>query len=182
MFFKGNRTCRHSNDVKSTCERCGSRNFISGRSSILEYAKQNKRPLVIACWKCHFEIHIEALDDREWYGGTPKDALREKKGLECDCIYLPYNGKEMLRLKERFPEAWFKNASDFVHPERFEIEVPNVTRKEFTKALIEEGLFDVSLGLQLAVGINKDMKSLVDEIIEELCVEHHPCIKEESWK
>lgn len=86
----------------------------------------------------------------------------------------------MKKLQKKFPDAYFKDASDGVHGERFEMIVNNISKKEFFKALIQTGVCNACLGFNLASGLSNE--NLIKEIIKELKVEHDPCIKEECWE
>lgn len=68
-----------------------------------------------------------------------------------DLIYLDYYGKATEILQEIWPEAKIEDASDFVHRERFAIEVTDVAEEEFFKTIIREGMAEFSLGFQVMI-------------------------------
>lgn len=49
--------------------------------------------------------------------------------------------------RERWPQATFQDASDFIHTERFAVAIPDVTEDEAYPAIIAEGFALVCLGL-----------------------------------
>lgn len=50
---------------------------------------------------------------------------------------------------ERWPEAKFTDASDFIHESRYEVEIEGVTDDEFYPFIIEKGWAGACFGLQL---------------------------------
>ena len=73
---------------------------------------------------------------------------------------------------KKYPQAQIKDASDFIHTERFECEIPNISEDEFYPFALKEGFarlcFKFELTLQ-SLGM-KDMhdkaKSSLDRWIE----------------
>lgn len=65
-----------------------------------------------------------------------------------DLIYLDYHGKAPKVLQEIWPEAKIEDASDFIHTERFVIEV-DVEEEEYFKTIIREGMARYSLGFRV---------------------------------
>lgn len=53
---------------------------------------------------------------------------------------LIYAGGDVANIiKEKYPSAIIKDASDYIHTERFEVEIPNVTDDDFYPFAIREG-------------------------------------------
>lgn len=176
--MNGKQTCGSLNDLKAICYHCGKKNFASHRSSTVQLFKKEKKLLVLSCWNCRLDIDCDLSEEKEWYGSNPGDF----KTTQSELIYLPYNGEDMQKLRERFPTAHFSDGSDCIHPHRFSIEVEGISKKEFIKTLIQIGIFEYCLGVQLALRMPGKNKRLFEEILEELKTEHDPCIKEEHWK
>lgn len=179
-MMNGKRTCGSGKDLKAICPHCGNRNFASHKSSIVQFYKEQKKPLTLSCWKCRLDIDCNLSEEKEWYGCKPEDF----KQTHHELIYLPYNGEDMKKLQKKFPDAFFKNAFDDIHRERFEMIVNNISKKEFVKALIQTGVCDACLGFNIALGLPNEnlIKEVIKEVIKELKVEHDPCIKEEYWE
>ena len=66
-----------------------------------------------------------------------------------DLIYLDYYGKAPKVLQEIWPEAKIEDASDFIHTERFVIEIADVEEDEYFKTILREGMSEFSLGFQV---------------------------------
>lgn len=73
---------------------------------------------------------------------------------------------EARKLLESYPDAVTKDASDFVHENRFTIELED-TRKNYYKNLITSGVSDNSLSFQLALKTEEDFP-MISEIVKEL--------------
>jgi hypothetical protein len=139
--------------------------------------KKEKKILGLSCWRCRLDIDCDLSEEKEWYGCRPGDF----KDKQYELVYLPYNGEDMENLHKKFPTAHFSDASDYIHENRFTIEVENISKKEFLKGLLQTGIWEACLGLRLLMGMPGRNKDLLAEILEELKAEHDPCIKKESW-
>ncbi len=65
---------------------------------------------------------------------------------------LVYAGKEVEAIvKTRYPDARVKDASDFIHEERFELEIDGVTEDDFYPFAIHEGFARCCLGFELTL-------------------------------
>ena len=65
---------------------------------------------------------------------------------------LIYAGKEVEELvKKKYPQAVIKDASDFVHRERFECEISDVTEDDFYPFAISKGFARCCLGFELHI-------------------------------
>ena len=77
---------------------------------------------------------------------------------------LIYAGEEVERLvRERFPHATITDASDGIHPERFQVEA-QVDRLDFWWFAVREGFWRVCLGFGLSLcdyGNRLDMDTLI---------------------
>lgn len=177
-MMNGKQTCGSLNDFKAICPHCGKKNFVSSKSSILQMYKEEKKILGLSCWKCRLDIDCDLSEEKEWYGCRPENS----KDKQYELVYLPYNGEDMENLRKKFPTARFSDASDYIHKERFNIEVEDISKKEFMKGLIQTGIWEECLGLRLEMGIGGSIKDLLKEVLEELKAEHDPCIKKECWK
>lgn len=177
-MINGNRTCRSIKDVKSICPACNEKNFASYRSSVVQDRKEEKEILSLLCWNCRRAIEIDFKENKEWYGHVPGEPYPENIN---ELIYLPYNGEDMKKLQDKYPEATFSDASDYIHPERFTIDL-KTDKKCFYKTLIQLGISECCLGFRLCIGgLNKNSLKIIKDIMEELKAEHDPCIKEEYW-
>jgi hypothetical protein len=65
-------------------------------------------------------------------------------------IELVYDAAAWPFIKERFPHAVWKDASDQVHEGRFEVTLPDSDKDAFIKHSIREGYCDVCLGFKLS--------------------------------
>ncbi len=71
--------------------------------------------------------------------------LKEVKMYE-----LIYAGKEVEDIiKKKYPNAEVKDASDYIHTERFEVEIPGITDDEFYPLAIKEGFIKCCLGFEI---------------------------------
>ena len=65
---------------------------------------------------------------------------------------LIYAGKEVEKLcREKFPDAKIEDTSDYIHEERFSINLPDKQKEDFYRFAIEEGFIEVSFCFQLAL-------------------------------
>jgi hypothetical protein len=72
---------------------------------------------------------------------------------------LIYGPNEVWQLiKDKWPQAEYTDASDYIHEERFEVTIPNVTDDEFFPFAILEGFFRCcfSMELNLRMGERKE--------------------------
>ena len=85
-----------------------------------------------------------------------------------DLIYLDYYGKAPKVLQEIWPEAKIEDASDFIHTERFVIEV-DVEEEDYFKTIVREGMGNFSFGFQvMALEDGKRALRLIREVKEQL--------------
>jgi hypothetical protein len=73
---------------------------------------------------------------------------------------LVYAGKDVETLiKQKWPNAVVKDASDMVHEERFDLEISDITEDDFYPFAISEGFADCCMGFELCVqcGDTKDL-------------------------
>jgi len=69
---------------------------------------------------------------------------------KSDFYELVYADKSVESLiLSKFPNTVIKNASDFVHTERFEVEIPEITEDEFYPFAIKEGFVKCCLGFEI---------------------------------
>lgn len=173
------------------CPHCKKKNF-AGHASVSNYVKyglehklSNPYTLTLLCWNCKDGIRCELEESKDYaetfYNKIRNEWVKPKNEEITDAIYCSYNSKEMKALQERFPEAIFNDASDYVHNNRFEIILKDVSVKDYIKAMVQEGLLEVSLYLQLRLRMNKEYKDIFREVLEELKAEHDPCIRKEYW-
>jgi len=53
---------------------------------------------------------------------------------------LVYGGEQIERIiKKKYPSAKIRDASDYVHPERFEVEIEGISEEEFYRFAIRSG-------------------------------------------
>ena len=63
---------------------------------------------------------------------------------------LVYAGTEVEELiRKKYPGAVLKDASDYIHTERFELTIPEVTQDEFYPFAIKEGFAECCFGFAL---------------------------------
>src|SRR3712207_6458237 len=72
-------------------------------------------------------------------------------GNRAGVIELIYDGEAWPVVEKHWPDAKFKDASDFIHESRFEVEIPGVTEDEFYPVMIREGFGACCFGLMLLV-------------------------------
>ncbi|MBU1026415.1 MAG: hypothetical protein KKA31_01650 [Candidatus Margulisbacteria bacterium] len=63
-----------------------------------------------------------------------------------DLLYC--SGEPQKELKEKFPDAVFEDASDFVHEHRFSIRTETKT-EDYRRTILKLGLADISLNFQM---------------------------------
>ena len=73
-------------------------------------------------------------------------------------------GRAWKALRKAFPEAELHDASDYIHEHRLSFEA-NMSRRQYYKWLIREGMYVCSLGLQVEARLNS---SLIEEIVSEM--------------
>ena len=81
------------------------------------------------------------IDVPETDGKTPME-IRE-------LIYGPTDIQKAIL--ERFPEAKFEDARDWIHDERFLVVIPSATRREFFRFAVKEGIALICLGIQVEI-------------------------------
>jgi hypothetical protein len=64
-----------------------------------------------------------------------------------ELVYCPQEVGKII--KDKWNEAIIVDASDEVHPERFEVTIPNITEDDFYPFAIKEGFVQDCLGFQL---------------------------------
>ena len=83
---------------------------------------------------------------------------------------LMYSGKDVEELiKKRFPQAQIVDASDYIHTERFEVTIEDITTEEFYPWAISEGIARECFGLELrlqSLGFPGPRLSLKDKMID----------------
>ena len=80
---------------------------------------------------------------------------------------LIYNNQAIDLIKKRFPIAVFKDASDYIHVGRFEVEIEGVDEDEFYPFAIVEGFALACFKLQLELlGMKPDSKQRVEKWLE----------------
>lgn len=85
-----------------------------------------------------------------------------------DLIYLDYYGKATGVLRGIWPEAKIEDASDFIHRERFEIEVVDVNEDDYFKTIIREGMAEFSFGFKVMILQNgQNALRLLREVVAE---------------
>jgi hypothetical protein len=63
---------------------------------------------------------------------------------------LIYGPKEVIGvIKKKYPQAKFKDASDFIHEDRFSVIIPDIEEDEFYPFAIKEGFADLCLRLMI---------------------------------
>lgn len=99
-----------------------------------------------------------------------KPDRHESVGVHCQVMplndFIYCDVAEAKELLDKYPEAKTSDASDFIHEDRFSIDI-NDTKKNYLKNIISAGLSEVSLMCQSAL-MNKDTQSLIREILDEL--------------
>lgn len=81
-----------------------------------------------------------------------------------DLVYSDNNDRVLV--EQRFPDARIEDASDFVHDERFSVELPPEKRREYLVWAIKAGLGGVSFTLQMMVRDPKSHAELKELIAE----------------
>jgi len=85
-----------------------------------------------------------------------------------DLIYLNYYGEATRVLQEIWPKAKIEDASDFIHTERFAIEVADMEEEVYLKTIIREGMSKFSFTFQvMMLQDGQNALRLVEEIVEE---------------
>lgn len=69
------------------------------------------------------------------------------------------------KIKAKFPNATYEDASDIVHEKRCCISIPNTTHREFHLFLLDEGFHGLSLQFQLLLCIqdNQEFNSILNK-------------------
>lgn len=84
-----------------------------------------------------------------------------------DLIYLSHEGdyaELRAEIQRAFPHAKLADASDDIHPHRFEVALPDEERDGFYKFLIREGFALASLGIQMLMRVEPErLTRLMDE-------------------
>ena len=73
---------------------------------------------------------------------------------------LVYDREAWEFIKERWPEAKFTNASDYIHEGRFGVEIVGITSDDFYPLMLVEGWARCCLGFEMATM----MKEKVDDV------------------
>jgi len=85
-----------------------------------------------------------------------------------DLIYLDYYGKAKAVLEGIWPTAKIEDASDFIHRDRFAIEVTDVEEEEYIKTIIREGMAEYSFTFQVMILQNgQNALRLLKEVVAE---------------
>lgn len=159
MYARPRKTCGSISDIKIICNTCGGKLFVARA----QLSGQDGHELDVCC------IHpgcagnhqtIDLSEEKEWYGTPPKPRI-------FDLVYSRYGGEEMDLLRGRYPDAVFRDGSDYIHPERFEIEMEGVTRKDYYLFLARTGIAAVSLNFRLDLGM-PHRRDLMLEIAREI--------------
>lgn len=69
---------------------------------------------------------------------------------------LLYDDAALPVIRKKYPDLVVKDARDYIHPDRVEIEIPDVTNEEFYKFAIEEGFASVLLGFNIQIMRDKE--------------------------
>lgn len=85
-----------------------------------------------------------------------------------DLIYSDEVAKQ--RVKAFFPDAKILDASDSVHPDRFSVELPDVQRDQYLKAMLRAGLGLVSLNIGLMLKDPKQRR-IIERLVNEIKTE-----------
>lgn len=83
-----------------------------------------------------------------------------------DLLYAPAVAEK--ELKERFPEAKTSDASDDIHVERFEVDLPDFQRRDYLKWLLTSGWAQLSFHVQLSIQIPGKQQEEIKEILDEV--------------
>lgn len=84
-----------------------------------------------------------------------------------DLVYTDYYGDAPRILERHWPRAKTEDASDFIHTERFAIEVEGVSMEDYLRVIIYQGLALVSLHFQaLLLEDVRKAKQLVKEVTQ----------------
>jgi hypothetical protein len=83
-------------------------------------------------------------------------------------IYGPHSLQTKIR--DRFPEATFEDASDCVHEDRFEVEIPDTNPADFYEFAIEGAFSTLCLQFELVLKLSTDdtIPEWMDELTERL--------------
>jgi len=96
-----------------------------------------------------------------------------EKSVASELVYQQSNGILDCILK-KYPHAQIEDASDYVHEERFQVTIQNVTQKDFWVFSIVEGFSDVCLDWKLKMGgarsakERNEVKSIIEEALKML--------------
>jgi hypothetical protein len=89
----------------------------------------------------------DQLNSVNWKIAIAKPLTNERRIKMYDLIYCGKDVEEII--KKRFPNAVIKDASDYVHDERFSIEDEDLNEDEYYPFIIKEGIGGCSFNLQL---------------------------------
>ena len=76
-------------------------------------------------------------------------------------------------LAKRFPDAKIEDASDWLHPERFSIELNDSLKDDYFKFIIKEGYGEASIGVQIML-LDKDTRSQLKKYLDDIKAEQEP--------
>ena len=72
---------------------------------------------------------------------------KEGQNKFYDLIYAPHEVEEII--KKKYPNAKIKDASDYIHTERFECEIEGITKDDFYPFAIANGFVECCLAFQI---------------------------------
>lgn len=86
---------------------------------------------------------------------------------------LIYDSQEVADwITKKYPSAVIRDASDYIHEERFEVDIPNCDDYEFYKFAFDMGFIGSCLIFRLRCGTSKDKK---DDVVEKILVYAKAC-------
>lgn len=78
-----------------------------------------------------------------------------------------YDNATVPVIRNKFPHVKVEDASDFSHPDRVEITLPDADRDEFYKLAIKDGYSDVSITFQILL-LQKDGRKEISRWLKEM--------------
>ena len=75
-------------------------------------------------------------------------------------IDLIYDKAAAPAIREKFPHVKIEDASDFIHEDRIQVELPDTDREAYFKHGIRDGYSEVSLGFQLLLREEEGQKEI----------------------
>jgi hypothetical protein len=86
---------------------------------------------------------------------------------------LVYDRKIFEEIVKKYPNTRWEDASDEIHEERYEVDIPEVTEQEFYKVALENGWANDCLGfcLKLRCGTEEEW---FDKMVKDFLEKHKP--------